>query len=390
MLFIVAFEYPLLPLNKLLRNPMADQGLMKTLLFLGECNHYFCSFIDCFDCQSGSKNQNPTHTDFMKVLITGADGMLGSNLTRLLLRRGHSVSAMIHPASHSSTLNGLPLSVFHGDILSPETLRHAVEGHDALIHAAASTSVWPSRSAMVRRVNVEGTQNVIDSVLESGIKRMVYIGSASSVNSGESSPDKNAFPGARYRLDYIDTKFEALNLVMNAVKTRDLPALAVLPTYMIGPYDTLPGSGKMILAIAQGRLKFYTSGGRNFVHVNDVATAVANSLEMGRTGKCYIAGNENLSYRDFFRKVSVAVGKPEPSIRVPGWAVKFIGMLGSLSGEITRREPLLTYPMARISCDLQYVTTDDAFGELAMPQTSIDTAIRECYEWFLTNGYLKN
>lgn len=325
----------------------------------------------------------------MKILITGADGMLGSNLVRLLLERGHEVIAFIHPDSRSFSLDGLQITRKVGDILIPETIRPAVAGCDAVIHAAASTSVWPARSKTVWRINVEGTRNIMEAVLEEKIPRMIYIGSGSSVNTSGPSAGKYRYPGAKFGLDYNDSKHEALNMVLSAVAKRGLPALAILPTYMIGPWDTLPGSGKMVLASAQGKMKFYTKGGRNYIHVKDVAVAVANSLESGKIGNYYIAGNENLTYREFFSLTAAIVHQPPPRICVPGWMIKLIGLLGDAYGVIFHHPPLLTYPMARISCEKQFVSGEMAVRELSMPQTSIETAIRECYEWFLENGYIK-
>jgi dihydroflavonol-4-reductase len=325
----------------------------------------------------------------MRILITGADGMLGSNLVRVLLDRGHEVSVLLHSSSRSITLDGLKIKKYHGDILKPETLHSAVAGKDAVIHAAASTSIWPNRSENVRRINIVGTRNIIDTVLNHKIKLMVYIGSGSSVNGNGNSSGKYAFPGEKYGLDYIDSKYEALNMVMNAVKTKGLPAFAILPTYMIGAYDSLPGSGKMILTFAKGKLKFYTNGGKNFVYVKDVSVAIANSLEMGRIGQAYIAGNKNLTYQSFLSKVAKIVAKPEPKIRIPNWLANTIGLLGSLSGHILKKQPFLTYALARISCDKQFVCSRATVKELNMPHTDIEVAIRECHDWFIENAYLK-
>lgn len=324
----------------------------------------------------------------MKVLLTGADGLLGSNLVRVLLQRGHSVRVLLWVNSSSKTLDGLEIERYYGDILSPETLDPAVRDCDAVIHAAAMTNIWPQRSAQLRRVNIEGTQNMINAVLKNRIGRMIYVGSASSVNAQGNGNVSGSFPGARFGLDYIDSKYEALNLVLESVKQRGLPAIAILPTFMIGPYDTLPSSGKMILQVAKGRMKFYTRGGRNFVYVNDVANAIANSLDEGSIGKYYIAGNENLTYREFFTKTAEIVNKPKPSIEIPNWLINSIGYLGTLAGKIFRREPLLTYPMARISCEKQFVSSDEAVSELHMPVTRIETAILESYKWFIENHYI--
>lgn len=325
----------------------------------------------------------------MRILVTGADGMLGSNLTRLLLSQGHEISVLVHPASNSITLDGLKIRRFSGDILKLETLSEAVAGNEVIIHAAASTSVWPSRSEKVRRINIEGTRNVIDVALKQNIKRLVYVGSASSVNSNGNTSGKYAFPFAKYGLDYIDSKFEALKLILDAFNTKGLPALAVLPTFMIGCYDSAPGSGRMILKMANGEVNFYPNGGKNFIHVNDVASCIANSLTLGTIGRYYIAGNENLTYQQFFSKVAKIVGQPEPRFGVPDLVAKAIGLCGSLSGKIFKKQPLLTYSMARIACDKHFVSQSDAVTELNMPQTNIEIAIRDCYDWFVEHGYVK-
>ena len=322
----------------------------------------------------------------MNILVTGADGLLGSNLVRLLINRGHDISVFLHPSSKSTTLNGLNIKRFTGDILDIKSIESVIEGVEYIIHVAAITNIWPSRSEYVNKVNIEGTQNMIDLALKHKIKRFIYIGSASSVNAEGDSND-GSFPGAKFGLDYIDSKYHALNLIIKATNDRELPAIAILPTYMIGPYDSLPSSGKMILAISKGKLKFYSGGGRNVVSVNDVAIAIANSLTMGQIGKFYVAGGENLTYKSLFYKVSKTVGQKEPKIKIPNFAIKSIGHLGSFIGNTFKIEPMISYPMALISCEKQFTISTDAIAELEMPQTPIEEAIGECYNWFKANGY---
>ncbi|MCB0530713.1 MAG: NAD-dependent epimerase/dehydratase family protein [Lewinellaceae bacterium] len=323
----------------------------------------------------------------MRVLITGADGLLGSNLVRLLLSRGHQVRVFLHPSSCSKTLDGLKIQKYYGDILVPDSLTEAMKRVDAVVHAAANTSIWPSRSEFVRKVNIQGTQNVIDAVLKFKLRTMIYIGSASSVNGPKELGTHYAYAGEKYGLDYLDSKYQALQLVLDSVKTRNLPALAILPTYMIGPYDSLPGSGKMIREFARGKLRFFTGGGKNFVHVQDVSIAIANSLEQPHYGKCYVVGNENLSYKAFFKKMAKVVGAPEPYMQLPGWLVKTIGLLGEAAGKVLHIKPMISYPIACISCDLQFVSSDEAKKDLKIPHTPVEQAIRDCYTWFRANGY---
>lgn len=319
----------------------------------------------------------------MKVLVTGADGLLGSNLVRLLISKGYITSVLLYPHTVSTTLHGLDVIRYFGDITRPDTLNDAFKDQDAVVHAAASTAIWPARSAMVRQINVDGTRNVIESVFTHGIKKLIFIGSASSVNAGNTKT--GTYAGARFGLDYIDSKFQALQLVMDAVKLKGLPAVAVLPTFMIGPHDSKPGSGKMILAFARGKLKFYTSGGRNFIHVADVASITEQMLQHSEAGSVVIAGSENLTYRQFFKKVAKITGRPEPLLKIPCVAVKVAGLLGTIFGSLFHFEPVISYPMSRISCEKQFLGNIEVQTE---PKLSVDKAIEDCYLWFRENGYL--
>lgn len=323
----------------------------------------------------------------MKVLVTGGDGMLGSNLVRMLLDANYTVSVFLHPNTKSKTLEGLPLTTYYGDILKPETIDIAIKNQDIVIHTAASTSVFPSRSELVRKINIEGTKNIIDKVLQHDVKKLIYIGSASSVNTTPSENSKYIFPGAKFKLDYIDSKYFALQEILKAVKERNLTATAILPTFMIGAYDSAPGSGKMILNIANGKLKFYTAGGRNFVHVKDVAQAIINCFNEDTNGKYYIIGNANQSYKDFFQVASKILQKPTPKIKIPNWGVKTFAIFGETVAKTTRKTPLLSYRMACISCENQFIGKDD-LDTLNVKRTPIEVAVKDCYDWFTENNYL--
>lgn len=328
----------------------------------------------------------------MRILVTGATGLLGSNLVRLLIDRGYPVGVFIHTRSYTKTLQNLPIKKHFGDVLDTESVEAAVQEYDVVVHAAAITGYWPSRSKKVREVNIEGTRIIIEAVKKFNLKRMIYIGSGSSCNAPENKTIlKNTnllFPGAKYGLDYVDSKYIALQMVLHEAKQNGLPALAILPTFMIGAYDSLPTSGKLIFALAKQKLKFYTSGGRNFIHVLDVATAIANSIEKGHLGKYYVTGHENLTYKEFFDKVTKVAGVPAPPYLLSNSLIKLAGFIGSLKGNFMGGEPLISYPAAKIACDQLYINCNEAVEELEMPQTPIETAIKECYDWLNNNNHL--
>lgn len=330
----------------------------------------------------------------MRVLVTGPDGVLGSNLVRELLNRNHSVSVLLLEGSNSPTLDGLNITKFYGNILNTDSLDNCFQSQDMVIHCAAATNVYPAKNDFVNKVNIEGTKNIISATLKHQIQRLVYVGTANSFGYGTTQENAgiegNPYVSVKYGLDYMDSKRKAQEIILEAVKNENLPAVVVNPTFMIGPYDSKPSSGQMILALHQGKVPGYTSGGKNYIAVKDAAFAVANALEMGRIGECYILGNENLTYREAFDKIASTIGAKPPKRRLSNFMVKTYGSINSFFASIFRYQPSVTKELAVISCDTHYYSAEKARKELQLPQTPIEVAVKECFEWFQQNGYLKN
>lgn len=328
----------------------------------------------------------------MKVLVTGPDGVLGSNLVRELLQRNYKVSVLLLDGTESPTLEGLPITSFYGNILQPESLEKPFKDQDVVIHCAAATNVYPARNELVNKVNIEGSKNIADACLKHNIKRLIYVGTANSFSYGTTKEkpgvEGTSYVSFKYGLDYMDSKRYAQDFILKKVKKQGLPAIVVNPTFMIGPYDSKPSSGQMILALHKGKIPGYTSGGKNYVAVKDVAAAIANAIEKGRIGECYILGNENLTYKEAFEKIAGAIGARPPKIKLADPMVKTYGTISSLLGKTFRYSPALTKELAIISCDTHFYSAEKARKELEMPRTPIETAAKECFQWFKKNGYL--
>lgn len=328
-----------------------------------------------------------------KVLLTGADGLLGSNITRELLHRGYGVTALIERNKQPKTLSNLPgLTLVAGDILDPVSLTEAMRGHEFVIHAAANTNVFPARSEIVRKVNLDGTRHIIDAALLTGVARVVMVTSAVSFGYGtkdqpgdETQPYRSAWIG----LDYMDSKYEAHVETVKAVKERGLPAVLVCPTFMLGPYDSRPSSGAMVMAVYEGKVPGYTGGGRNYIDVRDAAIGVCNALTMGRIGEAYVLGHRNMNYHEAFGMMADVMGVKPPRIQFPNWAIKTLGLWGNFWYRLTGKAPLLSYEMAKNSCEGFYFTAAKAVDELQLPQSPIEDAIKACFDWMMEQGMMK-
>ena len=327
----------------------------------------------------------------MKILVTGPDGVLGSNLVRELISREYEVSVLLEDGKDSPTLDGLNIIRFSGNILNPNDLDKAIEGKDVVIHGAASTSVFPARSEIVNKVNIDGTKNVINASLNHKVQRFIYVGTANSFGFGSEEilgKEGNPYLSAQYGLDYMDSKRKGQEIVLEAVKNDGLPGMVVNPTFMIGPYDSRPSSGAMVLAVYQGKIPGYTTGGKNYVAVKDAATAIANAITMGTIGECYILGNVNLTYQEAFNLMADAIGVKPPKRKLPTLVVKSYGALNSFFAKLFGYYPSVTKELSIISCEKHYYSPEKARREIGLPETPLHIAVKECFDWLKENGYI--
>lgn len=330
--------------------------------------------------------------DEKKVLVTGADGMLGTMVCQELLSKNYLVKALVLNKDKAIALRTMDLELVEGNVLNKEQVERCLTGCSYVIHIAAITTFWPRKLRQVIDVNVTGTRHVMEMAIRNNIKRMVHIGTASSFSPGDvkhPGNENSEFTAYKYKSDYINSKYQAQLMLLEAHKKTGFPVIILNPTFMIGPYDSGPSSGIMIQAYYKNRIPGCSSGGKNFVYTGDVAKAVVNALTKGRTGQCYIVGNENLSYWQFLEKAAGIMKKKSKLLRFPAFLILLCGAWSSLMARISGTKPVLSYTMARIALTYQFYDSTKAVKELSLPQTPIETAIEESLNWFSENGYLK-
>lgn len=326
----------------------------------------------------------------MKILVTGANGLLGSNIVRQLLERGIQPRAMVRPNAKLLSLEGCDPDYFFGNITSSEDTTRAANGCDYIIHTAAITDQTLPRLENYIKVNVGGTQNIIDAAFNNNIKRLIYISSTNSIGYGtKEEPGTEGRSAMKPYTEsyYAISKFMAEQKVMNAVMNKGIDAVILNPSFMIGPYDSKPSSGRLLLVGYRDKFVFLTNGGRNFVPVEDVAVASYNALTKGRRGEKYLLTNSNLSYKEFYDIVDDITGFKRVKIIMPAWMVKCTGLLGSLAAR-SGRQVLLNYNNARILTVRNFYSAEKAVKELDFPQSDIKSAINKALNWFRENKYI--
>ena len=340
-----------------------------------------CSYLDTFaiDDQNGEEGISKYELKIKpivmkKVLVTGANGLLGSNVVLELLKKGFEVRALLRNSNSFLIPEQPELEVFIGDITNEELVRNALFGCHYVIHAAANTDMSLLHFEAYHKINVEGTLNVLKASLVNNVKRFVYVGTANSFETGSKK-----FPGDENQTIDVDevksfysrSKTTAQNLVLSYADKMEV--VVVNPTFMIGAYDTKPSSGKIIERALNKKIFFYPSGGKSFIHVADAAKATVSALELGNNGHNYLLSHENLSYRDFYKKLLLVNKQQSIMIKIPSFLLlisayfgdifRVFGMKTSISTaniNLLIKENYYSNEKVKNEFDLQFKTTEQA------------------------------
>ncbi|PKB81358.1 MAG: hypothetical protein BZY88_06630 [SAR202 cluster bacterium Io17-Chloro-G9] len=336
----------------------------------------------------------------MKVLVTGATGFIGGNLSRLLWRRGYQVRALVRPGSNTLTIQDTGIEQVEGDILDRDSLAQAVQGCQAVFHCAAAYTFWSPSPDLIYQTNVKGTENVLGAAEEAGVSKVVYTSTVSTIG----LPQETFADGLGGDLGNEDTPVQAHHLVgaykkskyqaeqLALEKAREgLPVVVVNPTAPVGPWDVKPTpTGKIVLDFINGRIPAYLASGMNLIDVEDVAAGHILAMEKGRPGQRYILGNTNLTLKQLFTMLAEFTGLPVPRWRAPFWLVTAAGHLdGLVEGRIMRRPPRIPLEGIQVAKHPMYVSCNKAIHELGLPQSPLEPALRNAIDWFTGHGYVE-
>lgn len=329
-------------------------------------------------------------TGVKRVLITGGNGFLGSNTARELYRKGYEIKLMMRVSADPSVITDIPCEIYYGEISNAEDVRKAVSGCNYVVHTASVTAQWGVSPELYQLINYKGTVNVVEACMHHGVEKLIHISTANTIGPG--SKDKPAdelysFGLTNISSGYVSSKYIAQQYVLEQAERRGLPGVVINPTFMLGAYDAAPSSGKLILHGINKRLFFYPPGGKNFVAVNDVAAGIANAIELGRTGECYLMAGENLSYREFFKLLRKVSGQRPVMLQIPGFLLKMFGIMGTLLTMITGRATKLNYSSAYMLCLYNYYSGKKSERELGISYRPAEKAVEDALRWFRQNNY---
>lgn len=321
------------------------------------------------------------------VLVTGAGGFIGSRLVEQLIDAGAQVKVLLRSGIQFERFEHLGCRPLRGDITLPETLPPAVEGCQLVFHCAFGGGDLEES----RRVNVEGTLNLLRAAKASGTRRVVHVSSVAVHGTRLPAVVHESQPYVTDGSPYEVSKAEGERAALGFGGENGLEVVVIRPTLVYGP-----GSQTWTLKLVQ-RVKYdrviLVAGGTgitNVVYVDDVTWAMMlAAVAPGVAGEAFfISGAGIVTWHEFLGRYAQMCGKPLPP-SLPLWLAKLEFQRGLWGYRLIRR------PMRITPFDLQAHVQRAVFSiEKAQrvlgykPQVSLNEGMRRTEEWLHRAGYL--
>ncbi|MCV7402707.1 NAD-dependent epimerase/dehydratase family protein [Mycobacterium fragae] len=313
-------------------------------------------------------------------LVIGANGFLGSHVTRQLVAAGADVRAMVRPTANTRSIDDLDVTRFDGDVFDTATVRRAMAGCDDVYYCVVDTRAWLQDPAPLFRTNVDGLRNVLEVAKNAELRRFVFTSTYATVGRRHGHVATEDDPIDRRRLTpYVESRVQAEDMVLRYATEAGLPAVAlcVSTTYGSGDWGRTP-HGAFIAGAVFGKLPFLMNGIQlEVVGVDDAARALLLAAEHGRNGERYLISERMMPLKEVVKIAADEVGVPPPrrSISVP--VLYALGALGSLRARLTGKDAELSLASVRMMRAEAEVDHGKATRELGWKPRPVEESIRE-------------
>ncbi len=328
-------------------------------------------------------------------MVTGAAGFLGSTVCRQLVEQGERVRAFVLAGDKSAQYLPKEVEIVYGNLCNKNDLEQFFDIEQdveiVVLHIASIVTVNPDYSQKVMDVNVGGTENIVEMCKKYNVSKLVYCSSTGAIPEEEKGTIRECegsipLDPERIKGCYSMSKAVATNVVLKAAK-EGLDACVVHPSGILGPEDYAMGeTTKTLVDIINGEMPAGIDGSFNLCDVRDLATGVISAAERGKSGECYILGNEPVSFKDFTRLVSEESGCKRMKLFLPIYAANFIAKMLEKKAKKSGEKPLMTtfsvYNLARNN----RFDSSKASRELGYTTRSYRETIRDEIRWLKDTG----
>ncbi len=326
----------------------------------------------------------------MKILLTGANGFIGSLVAKKLISQNYKVRSFVRSASNLRWITNLKTEIFYGDILDKVSIKNALKDIDYVYHLAGVTKSYKPDG--YERGNFQGTKTIIDTIIENKIKLKRFLFSSSQAAYGPSSTlepiDEDHFPNPL--TFYGKSKMKAQQYVEKY--SDQIPTTIIIPSAVYGPRDTdvLEFFKTVKLGIVPqlgGRDKY-----ASMVHVSDLADGIIAATQSNQTvGKKYFLTNPNpYSWGEIARITLNHLGKRAIHISIPLPVINGLAAITETISRVTKKENILSrQKVIEMKQDFWICSPERAKNDFGwQAQIELDEGIKETLGWYVSKGWL--
>ena len=320
-----------------------------------------------------------------KILVTGGTGFVGSYIIKDLIEHGHSVRALRRTTTLPFWIDKNILDKVEwveGDVLDIVSLEDAMEGIETVIHAAAVVAFVKKDRAKMYQVNVEGTANVVDTMLEKNISRLVYISSVAALGrtaKGGHVSEEKKWEDSSVNTHYAISKYKSELQVWRGIG-EGLNAVILNPSTVLGYGDWNHGSCAIFKNIHKG-IGFYTTGVNGFVDVEDLARATRLIMESGISEQRYIVNGDTWAFKQLQETIADGFGKKRPTREATPFLLGVAWRVERFKSIFTGNRPLITKESARVGVSRTWFENDKLLKALpGFSFTPLEETIKKACE----------
>lgn len=323
-----------------------------------------------------------------EVLVTGGSGLIGGALIDRLVARGDSVRALARSSDAVAKVQARGATAVGGDILDARALESAMDGCELVYNVAGINTMCPRDPGEMRRVNVGGAGLVARTAASTGVRRLIHTSSSSAIGEAhgtvgtEDSPHRGSFMSV-----YEESKHYSEAAVLSGAGKSDLEVVLVNPASVQGP-GRATGTGKLMLAYLDGRLKVFVRTTVSIVDIHDTIEGHLLAAEKGRHGERYLLCGAALSIEEAFTLAAKVAGVQSSPRVLPAPFAVGAAAIAEAGFRIAHRDQPVCRAMVRTMLHGHTYDGSKATRDLGLVYTPVEETLRKTIEWARAEGLL--
>ena len=306
------------------------------------------------------------------ILVTGGTGLVGSHLLYHLALENDIIKAIHRKNSDLNAVKNVfryytdnfepliqKIEWVEADITDIFAMEKAFKNVTEVYHSAAMVSFDPKDYKAMRKINIDGTSNIVNFCIDFGIKKLCFVSSVAAIEksfNNEIIDENEPWNNEMNNYGYAITKYGAEMEVWRGSQ-EGIPCVIVNPGVILGAGFWHNGSGALFSKIDKG-LKFYSEGVTGFVGVKDVVSVMIQLMKSNILNERFILVSENKSFKDVFFLIADNLCKKRPSIKVTEFMSAVGWRLEKIRSVLTGKAPLLTVHSAKSIHNKHYYSSE--------------------------------